>query len=304
MGSNVIIERPNNSYPQTKPRSEGNRLRILVTGGTGFVGSHLVDKLMKEGHEVIALDNYFTGRKKNVEHWIGHPNFELVHHDVVNAYYIEVDQIYHLASPASPPHYMYNPVKTIKTNTVGTVNMLGLARRVKARMLLASTSEIYGDPEVHPQPETYWGHVNTIGPRSCYDEGKRVAESLMVAYHKQEKVDIRIARIFNTFGPRMHMNDGRVVSNFVLQALQNKPITVSLHVSITILAHPFKIYGEGAQTRSFQYVDDLVDGLIALMNSNTTLPVNIGNPEEYTIKDFAYVIRELVGKVFILIYKY
>jgi UDP-glucuronate decarboxylase len=280
MGTNLLIERPNNSFPQTKPRSEGNRRRILVTGGTGFVGSHLVDKLMKDGHEVIALDNYFTGRKKNVEHWIGHPNFELVHHDVVNPYYVEVDQIYHLASPASPPHYMYNPVKTLKTNTIGTVNMLGLARRVKARMLLASTSEIYGDPKVSPQPETYWGHVNTIGPRSCYDEGKRAAESLMIAYQKQEKVDIRIARIFNTFGPRMHMNDGRVVSNFILQALQNQPIT---------------IYGEGAQTRSFQYVDDLVDGLIALMNSNTTLPVNLGNPEEYTIKDFAVVIRDLIG---------
>uniref|UniRef100_A0A914QWQ3 UDP-glucuronate decarboxylase n=1 Tax=Panagrolaimus davidi TaxID=227884 RepID=A0A914QWQ3_9BILA len=280
VSSDIVIERPNNSFPKTKPRSEGSRLRILVTGGTGFVGSHLVDKLMKQGHEVIALDNYFTGRKRNVEQWIGHPNFELVHHDVVNPYYIEVDQIYHLASPASPPHYMYNPVKTLKTNAIGTVNMLGLARRVKARMLLASTSEIYGDPEIHPQPETYWGHVNTIGPRSCYDEGKRVAESLMIAYQKQEKVDIRIARIFNTFGPKMHMNDGRVVSNFILQALQNQPIT---------------IYGEGEQTRSFQYVDDLVDGLISLMNSNTTLPVNLGNPEEYTIKEFAELIKRLVG---------
>uniref|UniRef100_A0AC35FHI2 UDP-glucuronate decarboxylase n=1 Tax=Panagrolaimus sp. PS1159 TaxID=55785 RepID=A0AC35FHI2_9BILA len=280
VSSDIVIERPNNSFPKTKPRSEGSRLRILVTGGTGFVGSHLVDKLMKQGHEVIALDNYFTGRKRNVEQWIGHPNFELVHHDVVNPYYIEVDQIYHLASPASPPHYMYNPVKTLKTNAIGTVNMLGLARRVKARMLLASTSEIYGDPEIHPQPETYWGHVNTIGPRSCYDEGKRVAESLMIAYQKQEKVEIRIARIFNTFGPKMHMNDGRVVSNFILQALQNQPIT---------------IYGEGEQTRSFQYVDDLVDGLISLMNSNTTLPVNLGNPEEYTIKEFAELIKRLVG---------
>uniref|UniRef100_A0A914PUF4 UDP-glucuronate decarboxylase n=1 Tax=Panagrolaimus davidi TaxID=227884 RepID=A0A914PUF4_9BILA len=280
VSSDIVIERPNNSFPKTKPRSEGSRLRILVTGGTGFVGSHLVDKLMKQGHEVIALDNYFTGRKRNVEQWIGHPNFELVHHDVVNPYYIEADQIYHLASPASPPHYMYNPVKTLKTNAIGTVNMLGLARRVKARMLLASTSEIYGDPEIHPQPETYWGHVNTIGPRSCYDEGKRVAESLMMAYQKQEKVEIRIARIFNTFGPKMHMNDGRVVSNFILQALQNQPIT---------------IYGEGEQTRSFQYVDDLVDGLISLMNSNTTLPVNLGNPEEYTIKEFAELIKRLVG---------
>uniref|UniRef100_A0A1I8A4J0 UDP-glucuronate decarboxylase n=1 Tax=Steinernema glaseri TaxID=37863 RepID=A0A1I8A4J0_9BILA len=268
------------NYLSVKFKNEKFRKRILVTGGTGFVGSHLVDKLMKDGHEVVALDNYFTGRRRNVEHWIGHPNFDLVHHDVVNPYFIEVDQIYHLASPASPPHYMHNPVKTIKTNTIGTINMLGLARRVKARVLLASTSEVYGDPEVHPQPETYWGHVNTIGPRSCYDEGKRVAESLMVAYNKQEKVDIRIARIFNTFGPRMHMNDGRVVSNFILQALQGEAIT---------------IYGDGNQTRSFQYVDDLVDGLIELMNSNTTLPVNIGNPEEHSVSDFARIIRDLVG---------
>ncbi|PAV79316.1 hypothetical protein WR25_17032 [Diploscapter pachys] len=267
------------NFDDVKYRNEETRKRILVTGGAGFVGSHLVDKLMRDGHEVIALDNYFTGRRKNVEHWIGHPNFELVHHDVVMPYFVEVDQIYHLASPASPPHYMYNPVKTIKTNTLGTINMLGLAKRVKATVLLASTSEIYGDPEVHPQPETYWGHVNTIGPRSCYDEGKRVAESLMVAYNKQEKVNIRIARIFNTFGSRMHMNDGRVVSNFIIQAIQGKPIT---------------IYGNGEQTRSFQYVDDLVDGLIALMNSNYSMPVNLGNPEEYTIKQFAEVIRDLV----------
>ncbi|CAD5234645.1 unnamed protein product [Bursaphelenchus xylophilus] len=275
-----IIEKPKNSYPKVKARNEETRKRILVTGGTGFVGSHLVDKLMMDGHEVIALDNYFTGRRRNVEQWIGHPNFDLVHHDVVNPYFTEVDQIYHLASPASPPHYMYNPVKTIKTNAVGTINMLGLARRVKARILLASTSEVYGDPEVHPQPESYWGHVNPIGPRSCYDEGKRVAESLMVAYQKQENVTIRIARIFNTFGPRMHMNDGRVVSNFIIQALQGKPIT---------------IYGSGNQTRSFQYVSDLVDGLIALMNSDTSLPVNIGNPEEHTIFNFAQIIQELVG---------
>ncbi|CAJ0601795.1 unnamed protein product [Cylicocyclus nassatus] len=273
---------PTNSktFPDVRFRNEETRKRILVTGGAGFVGSHLVDKLMMDGHEVIALDNYFTGRKRNVEQWIGHPNFEIVHHDVVNPYFIEVDQIYHLASPASPPHYMYNPVKTIKTNTIGTINMLGLAKRVKATVLLASTSEIYGDPEVHPQPESYWGHVNTIGPRSCYDEGKRVAESLMVAYNKQERVSIRIARIFNTFGPRMHMNDGRVVSNFIIQALQGKPIT---------------IYGDGSQTRSFQYVDDLVDGLIALMNSNCSSPVNLGNPEEHSIADFAHIIRDLVG---------
>ncbi|KAE9417477.1 hypothetical protein Angca_005988, partial [Angiostrongylus cantonensis] len=276
-------------FPDVRFRNEKARKRILITGGAGFVGSHLVDRLMMDGHElpisqiifyVIALDNYFTGRKRNVEHWIGHPNFELVHHDLVNPYFIEVDQIYHLASPASPPHYMYNPVKTIKTNILGTINMLGLAKRVKATVLLASTSEVYGDPEVHPQPETYWGHVNTIGPRSCYDEGKRVAESLMVAYNKQEHVSIRIARIFNTFGPRMHLSDGRVVSNFIIQALQDSPIT---------------IYGNGSQTRSFQYVDDLIDGLISLMNSNCSLPVNLGNPEEYSIKDFAHIIRGLVG---------
>ncbi|GMT24066.1 hypothetical protein PFISCL1PPCAC_15363, partial [Pristionchus fissidentatus] len=271
---------PARVYPEVRFRSERTRKRILVTGGTGFVGSHLVDKLLLDGHEVLALDNFFTGRRRNVEHWVGHPNFELVHHDVVNSYFVEVDQIYHLASPASPPHYMYNPVKTIKTNSIGTINMLGLAKRVKATMLLASTSEIYGDPEVHPQPESYWGHVNPIGPRSCYDEGKRVAESLMVAYAKQEQVAIRIARIFNTFGPRMHMNDGRVVSNFIIQAIQDKPIT---------------IYGNGNQTRSFQYVDDLVDGLIALMNSNVTSPVNLGNPEEHTISDFAHIIKDLVG---------
>lgn len=268
------------NFPNVRYRNENSMKRILVTGGAGFVGSHLVDKLMRDGHEVIALDNYFTGRKRNVEHWIGHPNFELVHHDVINPYFAEVDQIYHLASPASPPHYMYNPVKTIKTNTIGTINMLGLAKRTKATVLLASTSEVYGDPEVHPQAETYWGHVNTIGPRSCYDEGKRVAESLMVAYNRMEGIPIRIARIFNTFGPRMHMNDGRVVSNFIIQALQDKPMTV---------------YGNGSQTRSFQYVDDLVDGLIALMNSNYSSPVNLGNPEEHTITEFAHIIRDLVG---------
>ncbi|XP_058129894.1 UDP-glucuronic acid decarboxylase 1 [Anopheles ziemanni] len=267
-------------YPDVTFLNYKNRKRILITGGAGFVGSHLVDYLMMQGHEVIVADNFFTGRKRNVEHWLGHENFELIHHDIVNPLFIEVDEIYHLASPASPPHYMYNPVKTIKTNTLGTINVLGLAKRVGAKVLIASTSEVYGDPDVHPQPETYWGHVNPIGPRACYDEGKRVSETLSYAYAKQEKVNVRVARIFNTYGPRMHMNDGRVVSNFIIQALQNQSIT---------------IYGSGKQTRSFQYVSDLVDGLVALMAGNYTQPVNLGNPVERTIQDFAEIIRDLVG---------
>uniref|UniRef100_A0A1L8E1X4 UDP-glucuronic acid decarboxylase 1 n=1 Tax=Nyssomyia neivai TaxID=330878 RepID=A0A1L8E1X4_9DIPT len=267
-------------YPDVKYLNYKNRRRILVTGGAGFVGSHLVDLLMMEGHEIIVVDNFFTGRKRNVEHWFGHENFELIHHDIVNPLFIEVDEIYHLASPASPPHYMYNPVKTIKTNTMGTINVLGLAKRVGAKVLIASTSEVYGDPDVHPQPETYWGHVNPIGPRACYDEGKRVSETLSYAYAKQENVKVRVARIFNTYGPRMHMNDGRVVSNFILQALQNESIT---------------IYGNGKQTRSFQYISDLVDGLVMLMRSNYTQPVNIGNPVEHTIEEFAEIIHDLVG---------
>jgi UDP-glucuronate decarboxylase len=267
-------------FPPVKVLPQHLQLRILITGGAGFVGSHLTDRLMTAGHLVYVVDNFFTGRKRNVEHWVGHPNFQLILHDIVDPIHIEVDQIYHLACPASPPHYMYNPIKTIKTSTEGTLNMLGLAKRVHARMLLTSTSEVYGDPEVHPQKEDYWGHVNPIGPRACYDEGKRVAETMMYAYEKQQHLEVRVARIFNTFGPRMHPNDGRVVSNFIIQALQNRDIT---------------IYGDGSQTRSFQYVDDLVEGLIRLMNGNYSKPVNIGNPQEFTVKDFAETIKQKVG---------
>jgi UDP-glucuronate decarboxylase len=254
-------------------------MRILVTGGAGFIGSHLIDRLMLEGHEVICLDNFYTGHKRNIVKWLGHPYFEMIRHDITEPIRLEVDQIYHLACPASPVHYQYNPVKTIKTNVMGTLNMLGLAKRVKARFLLASTSEVYGDPEVHPQTEDYRGNVNTIGIRSCYDEGKRVAETLAFDYHRQNDVSIRVARIFNTYGPRMLENDGRVVSNFVVQALQGKPLTV---------------YGEGNQTRSFCYVSDLVDGLIRLMNGTQMGPVNLGNPDEYTILQLAQMVQQMV----------
>jgi UDP-glucuronate decarboxylase len=246
---------------------------ILVTGGAGFIGSHLVEYLLNQGHEVLSLDNYFTGSKENLRHLQGEPRLELIRHDIVNPVMLEVEQIYHLACPASPVHYQYNPVKTIKTNVMGTLNMLGLAKRVKARILLASTSEVYGDPQIHPQREDYWGNVNCIGVRSCYDEGKRVAETLMMDYHRQSKVDIRIARIFNTYGPKMAVNDGRVISNFIVQALTGQEIT---------------IYGEGRQSRSFCYVSDLVRGLVALMNCRECQqPVNLGNPEEYTIIELA-----------------
>lgn len=255
-------------------------MRILVTGGAGFIGSHLIDRLMAEGHEVICLDNFYTGHKRNIVKWLEHPYFELIRHDITEPIRLEVDQIYHLACPASPVHYQYNPVKTVKTNVMGTLNMLGLAKRVKARFLLASTSEVYGDPEVHPQSEEYWGNVNCIGIRSCYDEGKRIAETLTFDYHRQNDVDIRVARIFNTYGPRMLENDGRVVSNFVTQALRNIPLTV---------------YGDGSQTRSFCYVSDLVEGLMRLMNGNFIGPVNLGNPEEYTILELASAVQELVN---------
>ncbi|EIE83789.1 hypothetical protein G6F47_010963 [Rhizopus delemar] len=275
----TVIFKPITCFPPVKQLSPSVRKRILVTGGAGFVGSHLVDRLMWMGHEVVVLDNFFTGTKRNVQHWIGHPHFELVRHDVVDPFMIEVSQIYHLACPASPPHYQYNTTKTVKTSVMGTINMLGLAKRTKARFLLASTSEVYGDPEEHPQKETYWGHVNPIGPRACYDEGKRIAETLTYSYMRQEDVEVRVARIFNTFGPRMSPSDGRVVSNFIMQAIKGSPLT---------------IYGSGEQTRSFQYVHDLVDGLILLMNSDYSEPVNIGNPDEYTIKDFANTIRDIV----------
>ncbi|KAF7152630.1 hypothetical protein RHSIM_Rhsim01G0225700 [Rhododendron simsii] len=258
-----------------------SNMRILVTGGAGFIGSHLVDRLMEnEKNEVIVADNYFTGSKDNLRKWIGHPRFELIRHDVTEPLLVEVDQIYHLACPASPIFYKYNPVKTIKTNVIGTLNMLGLAKRVGARILLTSTSEVYGDPLVHPQPETYWGNVNPIGVRSCYDEGKRVAETLMFDYHRQHGIEIRIARIFNTYGPRMNIDDGRVVSNFIAQAIRDEPLTVQ---------------APGTQTRSFCYVSDMVDGLIRLMEGENTGPINIGNPGEFTMIELAETVKELIN---------
>jgi len=264
-------------------------MRILVTGGAGFIGSHLCETFIEEGHDVVCIDNFFTGSKNNIRHLIDNWNFELVRHDVIEPIMLEVDQIYNFACPASPIHYQYNPVKTTKTSVMGTINMLGMAKRVKARIMQASTSEVYGDPKIHPQSEDYWGHVNPIGIRSCYDEGKRVAETLMLDYYRQNKVDIKIIRIFNTYGPRMALDDGRVVSNFIVQALQNKDIT---------------IYGDGSQTRSFQYVDDLVNGAIKMMAVDNFIgPVNIGNPNEFTIKALAERVIDLTGANSKIIFK-
>ncbi len=264
------------------PRLYDSRKRILVTGGAGFLGSHLIDRLLDQGHEVLCVDNLFTGTKRNMEHLHGHPRFEFMRHDVTFPLYLETDEIYNLACPASPVHYQHDPVQTTKTSVHGAINMLGLAKRLKCRILQASTSEVYGDPAVHPQVETYWGNVNPIGPRSCYDEGKRCAETLFFDYHRQHGLEIKVARIFNTYGTRMHPADGRVVSNFIIQALKNEPIT---------------LFGDGYQTRSFCYVDDLIDGLIRLMNSpeGFTGPVNLGNPSEFTMRELAELILAETG---------
>lgn len=263
--------------------------KILVTGGAGFIGSHLCETLLEQGHDVVCLDNYFTGSKENILHLRMNPHFEILRHDLIHPITLEVDRIYNLACPASPVHYQFNPVKTVKTNVMGTLNMLGLAKRVKARILQASTSEVYGDPSVHPQKETYWGNVNCIGPRACYDEGKRVAETLMMDYHRQHGVDIRIVRIFNTYGPRMALNDGRVVSNFIVQALRGEAITV---------------YGQGQQTRSFCFISDLVRGMIAMMEQDLTIgPVNLGNPNEFTILSLAEKVKAMVGSKSAIVFK-
>jgi UDP-glucuronate decarboxylase len=264
-------------------------MRILITGGAGFLGSHLCDRLIEQGHDVLCLDNFFTGRKKNIEGLLGHPRFELVRHDVIDPFKYEVDRIYNLACPASPPHYQYNPIKTTKTSVMGAINCLGLAKRVKARVFQASTSEVYGDPTVHPQPESYWGNVNPIGRRSCYDEGKRCAETLFFDYYRENGVDIRVVRIFNTYGPRMNPDDGRVVSNFIVQALRGQDITV---------------YGDGSQTRSFCYVDDLIEGFLRLMEQTETVgPVNLGNPGEFTMLELAELVLQKVGGPSKIVYK-
>jgi UDP-glucuronate decarboxylase len=256
--------------------------RILITGGAGFLGSHLCDKLLEQGNDVLCLDNFFTGSKDNIIHLLANPKFELIRHDIINPIFLEMDQIYNLACPASPVHYQHNPIKTVKTNVMGTINALGMAKRLNVKILQASTSEVYGDPDVHPQKEDYWGRVNPIGPRSCYDEGKRAAECLMMDYHRQNNVKVKIARIFNTYGPRMALNDGRVVSNFVVQALKGENITV---------------YGDGSQTRSFCYVDDMIDGLIRMMESDDAFlgPVNLGNPDEFRILDLAKTVISMTG---------
>ncbi|MEC5164339.1 UDP-glucuronate decarboxylase [Flavobacterium sp. PL11] len=266
------------------------RKKVLVTGGAGFVGSHLCERLLNEGNEVYCLDNFFTGQKRNVVHLLSDPYFELIRHDVTTPFFIEADEIYNLACPASPVHYQYNPIKTMKTSVMGAINMLGLAKRINAKILQASTSEVYGNPLEHPQTESYWGNVNPIGERSCYDEGKRAAETLFMDYHKQNQVDIKIVRIFNTYGPRMHPDDGRVVSNFIVQALKNQDITV---------------YGKGQQTRSFQYVDDLVEGMVKMMASSNgfTGPVNIGNPDEFTIMELAKKVIAITNSNSKIIYK-
>ena len=264
--------------------------RILVTGGAGFLGSHLCDKLIAQGHEVLCVDNYFTGSKNNIAHLLDHPRFELMRHDVTFPLYVEVDEIYNLACPASPIHYQWDPVQTTKTSVHGAINMLGLAKRVKAKILQASTSEVYGDPEVHPQPESYWGKVNPIGPRSCYDEGKRCAETLFFDYRRQHNLNIKVARIFNTYGPRMHPNDGRVVSNFIVQALKGQPIT---------------LFGDGQQTRSFCYVDDLIEGFLRLMAmpDDFSGPVNLGNPGEFTMRELAEKVKAITGSRSELVHK-
>ncbi|MBW2298550.1 MAG: SDR family oxidoreductase [Deltaproteobacteria bacterium] len=266
------------------------RKQVLVTGVAGFLGSHLCDRLLRDRHDVLCVDNFFTGAKDNIIHLLENPHFEFLRHDVCFPLYVEVDEIYNLACPASPIHYQHDPVQTTKTSVHGAINMLGLAKRVKAKIFQASTSEVYGDPEIHPQPEKYWGHVNPVGLRSCYDEGKRCAETLFFDYHRQHKLKIKVARIFNTYGPRMHPDDGRVVSNFIMQALKNQPIT---------------IYGEGLQTRSFCFVDDLVDGFVRLMDTEdaVTGPINLGNPREFTIKQLAETILELTGSSSRLVYK-
>lgn len=264
--------------------------RILVTGGAGFLGSHLCERLLNEGNEVVCVDNYFTGNKQHIIHLMQNPNFELIRHDVIQPIYLEVDEIYNLACPASPIHYQYNPIKTVKTSVMGAINMLGLAKRINAKILQASTSEIYGDPNLHPQPEEYWGNVNPIGLRSCYDEGKRCAETLFFDYHRQNKVRIKVIRIFNTYGPNMHPQDGRVVSNFIMQALHNEDIT---------------IYGNGEQTRSFCYCDDLIEAMIRMMNTDDSVtgPINIGNPNEFTIKQLAEMVIELTGSKSKIVYQ-